>query len=757
MRRTGLWRGAVAFAMVFAWASGTASAALAAGCPNDALRDQAEQKLPDCRAYEQVSPLDKNGNDVGNHGGPQGPRHPDATPAFVASSDGSRLVFDTLGALPGALSSLLVNANLSQRGSEGWSTQPITAPMITAPIPNLPFIEGYTNDLRHAFVFVPPGPLLPPGATAGAGNLLLRNNDDGSYRTISVGPPGGQTDPAFINYRFAGASTDLRHILFEANDALTPDAPAANQRNLYEYVDGQLRLVTILPDGTPAPLGGAAGGSGGATALYPLLTHVISDDGSRVVFGTSNNGPDGGEIYVREDGQHTVMASASRRTVADPTHSPPTFWGATADGSQVFFTSGTALTNDAEIGSVSLYRFDVDSGDLTNLTPDPNPSSPDTFVVQGVLGTSDDGSYVYFRDNRRHVPGKGVDGSSNLYLWHDGTIHFIATDNSVTTAEFDANHKTNRMAPDGRSFVFASTEPLTGYDNVDAVTGTPDSEVFLYNADSQALTCVSCRPDGSRPTGRATLPIAPVNAPINPQRTVTDDGRRVFFDSEDALVPSDVNGRNDVYQWEGGAVHLISSGRSNDDSFFAASSSSGDDVFFVTREKLVGPDTDEHLDMYDARVGGGFPEPAAPAPCSGDGCQGKPTPPPAARPAPGSKSVSDGGNASTKAKKAATFRVSSVSAAARRTAARKGTITLTVRVSEGGIVTGRVSRKAGRGTATVASKTAYPPRAGTVHLKLRLSKGTRSSLAHGKRMRLSVRVTFSHVRTAKTLNLELSR
>jgi hypothetical protein len=749
MTNTGLRRGAVAFAVIVAWANGS-SAAQAAGCPNDGLRGLVEQALPDCRAYEQVSPLDKNGSDVGNHGAD--------FPAFVASTDGTRLAFDTLGALPGAQSAAAINPNLSRRAADGWSTQPIAPPIITLPSFDVPSIQFYTDDLRHVFLRTPPGPWLADGQMPGAANLLVRDNDDGGYRTISVLPPSGAVPPEEIRYVFAGASADLRHIVFEADDPLTPDAPlnpspTDRNRNLYELVDGQVRLVTILPDGTPAPHGGGAGGYDGATQQTQSTVHAVSADGARIVFGTSAADPDGGQIYVREDGQHTVMATASHRTVPDANPGRSTFWGASADGSQVFFTSEIALTDDAELGSQNLYRFDVDDGTLTNLAPDPDPASPDPLIVQGVLGTSDDGSYVYFRGTKQHVPGQGVDGSSNIYLWHDGAIRFIATDPAFDPSfDFHANKETFRVTPDGRALVFMTTTPLTGYDNTDAATGSPDSEVYLYEADAQALTCVSCRSDGSRPTGSSTIPRPPDNASRNLQRTVSADGRRVFFDSRDALTPADVNGKADVYEWEDGAVHLISTGHSRDDSFFAAASADGDDVFLATREQLVARDTDEHLDVYDARVGGGFPEPVPAVPCSGDGCQGRPTPSPP-RPAPESVSATGGGNAPRGAKKVATFRVGTVSAAARRSAASHGTITLSVRVSEGGIVRARATR----GTVNVASATAYPPRAGTVHLKLRLSKGTRADLARGRRVRLRVRVSFSHVHAVKTTSMGLAR
>jgi hypothetical protein len=107
-------------------------------------------------------------------------------------------------------------------------------------------------------------------------------------------------------------------------------------------------------------------------------------------------------------------------------------------------------------------------------------------------------------------------------------------------------------------------------------------------------------------------------------RPLSSDGRWAFFNSPDALVPGDVNGRVDAYEYdfETGRVGLLSSGRASSDSYFLDASASGRDVFFVTRERLVGWDVDASYDLYDARVGGGFPEPVIPpAACQGDACK----------------------------------------------------------------------------------------------------------------------------------------
>jgi hypothetical protein len=100
----------------------------------------------------------------------------------------------------------------------------------------------------------------------------------------------------------------------------------------------------------------------------------------------------------------------------------------------------------------------------------------------------------------------------------------------------------------------------------------------------------------------------------------------VFFSSAQPLVHEDVNGRVDVYEYDlaSGALALISSGRDSADAWFLDASASGGDVFFVTREQLVGWDRDSAYDLYDARVGGGFPEPPpAATPCAGDACRGE--------------------------------------------------------------------------------------------------------------------------------------
>src|SRR6202040_2045976 len=126
------------------------------------------------------------------------------------------------------------------------------------------------------------------------------------------------------------------------------------------------------------------------------------------------------------------------------------------------------------------------------------------------------------------------------------------------------------------------------------------------------------------------------------QRYLLDDGR-LFFQSEDALLPQASNGTRNIYEYEpdevgdcrsaGGCVRLISSGTSSVKSYFVDASASGRDVFFITRQQLTPQDGDEGLDLYDARVEGGFSI-AVPPPCGGEACRPPVTPAPAIYGAP---------------------------------------------------------------------------------------------------------------------------
>jgi len=92
----------------------------------------------------------------------------------------------------------------------------------------------------------------------------------------------------------------------------------------------------------------------------------------------------------------------------------------------------------------------------------------------------------------------------------------------------------------------------------------------------------------------------------------------------------------------GGCVGLVSSGTSPEASVFLDASGSGDDVFFSTLAKLSSRDLDSSVDVYDARVDGGEPQPQPLPACEGDACQSPVQAP--NDPTPGSLTFSGPGN-----------------------------------------------------------------------------------------------------------------
>jgi hypothetical protein len=270
----------------------------------------------------------------------------------------------------------------------------------------------------------------------------------------------------------------------------------------------------------------------------------------------------------------------------------------------------------------------------------------------------------------------------NLYAWDQGTTTFIGTllkgDNETSLSSVSAygdwrtweSGRTAQVSPDGRYLAFMSEAPLTGYDNqarqgAQCLGVTKCFEVFEYDAAAGTLTCASCNPSGELPLGEAKLSLirpdsagfAPLPAPGN----LAPQGHgRLFFESADVLSPHDSNGRVfDVYEWEpagigscaraAGCVYLISSGHAANDSLFVNSTPSGDDAFFITRQKLLPQDQDDLLDLYDARVGGGFEE-SGTAPCAGEACKGPPSEQPPL-PTAGSASFAGPGNLKPKKQK----------------------------------------------------------------------------------------------------------
>jgi hypothetical protein len=412
---------------------------------------------------------------------------------------------------------------------------------------------------------------------------------------------------------------------------------------------GELRSAGELPDHTFSPYGAVPAvtqkRTGGALKFPSarFLLNQVSQDGSRAFFISPEPflaGQAGSptELYVREQtptGPMSVLVSRDELQAGSPKPPAPAagcvktesfspscaetavtpfsaqkvrdaYVYASPDGSRAFFESKDKLAESAdgkmpEGSGPWTYEFNLSIDKLTYLPG----------VVGSIAASSQDGSSFIFKNTETH----------KVELWSGGSAGHteeIASFSTPAEPEFEAAASQN-----GTVFAFNTNAVLThapAFNNSSGVL-----QAYRYDVSSKQLSCVSCAPPGV-----PQLAIEAANGQRGQGREIADEGRRVFFGTATQLVPAAENGVEYVYEWEqkgtgscsseeqeGGCVYLVSSGGSHDRSFYLDNDESGEDVFFATRAGLAKNDTDESWDVYDARVGGGFPEPTPPAECGG--------------------------------------------------------------------------------------------------------------------------------------------
>lgn len=658
-----------------------APTAMAESCPNAASRQGPSVSLPDCRVYEQLTPVDKgDATDLFSRGEGEIRENPDHG---YPSEDGNSFLLSTYFAnFANGVSGK--NTYVFSRGADGWTTTPF------AP-------TGLGVQSVKPAVFDPSTGFSEVGVTDTIGSQTLSFAGDESARHLAdvIGPPAGpytaldseQFSLEGQNTEMVGASADLSHVVLEGrNHELAPgDTGQDSESNtLYESSGGQLRLVNIASNGSlVSPCGAVLGQQG---RIVEGGTHnAVSSDGSKIFFTAPDpegNGPgcwepetslkvDSPQLYMRVNGATTVDVSAPEPGVevgtAENPLLPAIYVGASANGSNVFFVTQTELTANDKTHATELYDYNTDTSTLTRVSRGESGEAEGNIDFVAAISNEEgaEGTQVYFAAFGQLATGAPApaSGQVDLYRYATGTgrttyittigsgEYPVAKDEIISNIWYDdgglRSGASKELALDSRAnwyttgdgqyLVFASYQAITGYDNAPApeascenlVPGTVDSqgncaEVYRYNAVDNGIVCVSCGPPGVHGVDNAEFARSSLGSSAGePPRPVSEDGSFVFFDSADALVPEAVSGSVHVYEWHDGVISLISSVSDPGNAYFMGSSADGSNVFFGTHGQLSAQDTDQSGDLYDARIDGGFVGIAPPV-CTGTGCQGIP-------------------------------------------------------------------------------------------------------------------------------------
>jgi hypothetical protein len=652
-------------------------------CPNETLRSENNSlSLPDCRAYEQVTPPYKEAHEIFIGSGaiaPSGLSVLSPSPgAFAGTPDDPH----GPGSVTGAADYQF------HRTTNGWVTTPLNPPA------NAVLSNGGTLLSNGGTLSA----LLPTvNADALAFSLSERElqtnlqaeelyvrEPDGSL--IKLGPLLYQESPEVANgngrSKMLEASADDSRIFFRVENALWPGDTTLNERvSLYEANgSSEPKLVAITNTGllhsnSEAQLIGQCGSS---LAGYETKQSGISSAGDIVYFEVgpptegllpserfcTGTGPSAKELYARVDGEKTVAISSPVLppaevctgvcAAAEP--EAATFQGASEDGRKVFFTTDQPLLNADHDKTSDLYEETIvgegTAAKVGSLTLVSSGGAGDASPGEGAmtLGTvgyhSGNRSLVYFGaegvltsmpNSEGALPRKG---EQNLYVANTatGTTEFIATLSPDDRRVFEGISGA-QTSLSNRYLTFLSKAPLTRDD-----TSPGLRQVFEYDSQTGSLVRVSRGAEGYNDDGNAAAGEASYALRVGegrPASVIADDGT-VFFQSPVALTPgasSDPqNLLQNIYEYEAGRVYLIAPGvglngegnvPNESSTVLWGTDPTGEDVFFATPAQLTSTDVDGRPDLYDARVHGGFPMPAVAANCAASAsCQGSASSPP---------------------------------------------------------------------------------------------------------------------------------
>jgi hypothetical protein len=543
----GIMAGMVLVSLVYVPAAFAAGDQNMGSCANESLSGFTPL-LPDCRAYEQVTPPFKAG---------------ERAPPISVSPDGARVLAHSRGAFANTQSDQAsVEGGFYDftRTGSGW--QPSAIAPAAASFPSVAFIAASPNLERTLWV------ARTPAQSVKAEDLYLKEANGAMVEigpvyppSLTAGPPAGEAHGFYYlrDVAFNAASDDLSHVLFSLagarsafwpGDTTTPE-PSLERESLYEYsgVGNSVPVLVGVSDGSTkqeskellagelvSNCGTALGSedeadtynavsAGGGTVFFTAVGHSDSADCPGTV-----RAPGVSELFARVDGFKTVAVSEPLERLCgceseSSAPEPASFAGASENGLQVFFLSSQEYF--AESKGVNLYVYDFDRAEGKKLTRiSTGVEEPE---VEGVARVSEDGSRVYFVAKGQLTKGPRGGGcmaeltagevveeeaaaeeeakeepvtsgakcrphkdGNNLYVYERdeeqpaGRLGFIATLTAEDEPDWSAvDDRPVQATSDGRFLVFESAGELTTGD-ASSVT-----QLFEYDAQSEELVRVS--------------------------------------------------------------------------------------------------------------------------------------------------------------------------------------------------------------------------------------------------------------------------
>jgi hypothetical protein len=337
------------------------------GCPNEQVRTESNVNpatgepyslgLPECRAYEMVSPLAKQAHDAQFRASgalalvaPGGNAVGFGSEGSFADAENYRVQFDPS------------NTYIARRLPTGWTTE---SALVPASVIADPSVFGFHGDAS---------PGLSTLATCGntgdittaigttADFACARRQPDGAW-TSTPSYPSFSGEPSDESVVVWGSSTDLADIVWQPGhgEALTPEDRIGG---IYESLglDGsapQLRLTSVNNEGVALTTeGGNSGPYFGAARRNPNVRgsafHAVSSDGETVFFTAEPAGGGCLTLFART-GDFAGGRPARPTTVSIGCQA--VFVGASPDGSRVFFTSPEPLVPGDTDSTSDLYEY----------------------------------------------------------------------------------------------------------------------------------------------------------------------------------------------------------------------------------------------------------------------------------------------------------------------------------------------------------------------------------------------------------------